>query len=142
LPLRAVENYNSVVEQCEKLKKSLGLTREQEQQNENEPVKAMQQLQETFKDYVIENRNAFTFKSPCCKKTYLLYRRVDDMNVVEHPFFKGFKGSELYNEKLFELYESKKITMDEIAEILGVNKDYIERIYQEVFLIEKQKKNA
>jgi len=141
LPRQAMESYNQIVDQCEKLKENLGLTRKQLQAQESEPLKAMKQMEEIFKDYIIENRDSFNFECPVCQNWTLIYRRCSDdagFIRIKHPMF---KNSELYNEPLFELYEQGRLTFEEIAKVLSVPKEYIEKIYQEIYLIEKKKKS-
>lgn len=140
LPLRAIENYNALVEQCEKLKKTLGITRAQQQEKESDSVKAMQQMEDTFKEYILENRDSFSFQCPVCQEWTLIYRRCSDKAGfirIKHPMF---KNSELYNEPLFELYEQGILTFIQIAKILSVPMEFIEKIYSEIYLIEKKKK--
>jgi len=140
LPLRAMENYNELVDQCEKLKKTLGLTRAQQQEKDSDPIKAQKQRDEIFDEYILENRDLFEFHCPHCKNWTLIYRRCTDKAGfirIKHPMF---KGSMLYNVEMFKDYESGKITFDNIAKYLGVHRDYVEKIYKEIYLIEKKKK--
>lgn len=49
-----------------------------------------------------------------------------------------FKGTILYNKKLFKLYHEKRLTEQELAEILGVSIYYITYIYENLYLNEEK----
>jgi hypothetical protein len=57
--------------------------------------------------------------------------KIDGLEPAKATFF---RGTTLYNHKLMELYHYKKITLEEMAEIFGVNHKYITFIYENIYL--------
>lgn len=84
--------------------------------------------------YYEEHAAEFQNKCPYCNK---LFPSILPPEKLEPQKSSWFKGTDLYNEEVFNLYHNKTITEEEAAKILGVSKFYVPYIYKEVYLKEK-----
>lgn len=128
-----VEQLDKVVERITKLKKDLGLANKDDVQNSW--LGFWNKLEKKCINYYKEHAAETYTKCPRCQHIYRLILRIDNKEKVSATFFKGTK---VYNKKLFSLYHEKRLTEIEIAEILGVSVQYIQYIYDEVFLPERK----
>ena len=60
-----------------------------------------------------------------------------DMKSCVETKLPWFKKTLLYNKKLFELYDQRRVTLEEMAIIFGVSQDYIVYIYEGTYLNDK-----
>ena len=71
-----------------------------------------------------------------CGKLFRIKKDIKGWDSVPHPFFR--EGNQIYSKKLFSLIDEKKITCEDVAEVLQTNSMYIDKIFKEIYLIEKQ----
>jgi translation initiation factor 2 beta subunit (eIF-2beta)/eIF-5 len=131
--LDLIDQLDKVVERISYLKKELGLSVKDKEQNSwlQHWIKLEKKCLNYYKEHAAETYT----RCPKCQNVYRLLMRVENKDKSSATFFKGTK---IYNKKLFSLYHEKRISEVEIAEILGVSIQYIQYIYNEVFLSEKK----
>lgn len=93
-------------------------------------------LKEKLRLYANENKGAFYFQCPHCGEMTLLLKKIDDYNAFD---WNMFRGTFVYNEALFNMIEQKRMTIEEVASIFGCSSDYIQGIYNNVYLKDKTK---
>jgi len=131
LPTNLIQQLQFCNEQILKLKESLGLT--SSDKNQQSWIADWDNLKKKCLAYhKIHGGETYT-RCPKCQHMYRILMKVDDKEKVSATFFQGTK---LYNKKLFALYHEKRLTQEEVAEILGVSVHYIAFIYEELFLKE------
>jgi len=91
-------------------------------------------LCEKINAHAVHNRGSFTFKCPSCGKLALLLRKISDYNTFD---FGIFRGTAIYSEKMMELIDDKKITVEDAAAIFAVSPEYISGCYLGIYLKEK-----
>ncbi len=91
--------------------------------------------------YAVEHRGEFTFKCPKCGMLALILRKVSDSDIFE---WKMFRGTFIYNKTVMELIDEKKIDYARASKIFGCSPEYMEGLYNKLFLKEKakEKKNV
>ena len=129
-PKYVMDSLSNIMNQIMTLKKELGLNLAKGESWLDFWGKLKKKLQK----YIEEHSGAFTMKCPHCGNFVLLTRKIEDYETFP---FKCFKGTVLYNEKLFQLLEAGKLTKKDIAEVFGCSEDYIDRIYNKLYLPEK-----
>lgn len=132
IPLRMTEQLVVNNTQILALKKELGMLKDADSEN---ALELINELKEKALAYYNEHAGETYVKCPECQSLFRLLMKVDDLEPAKATFF---KGTTLYNEKLMELYHYKKITIDEVAEIMGVNNKYITFIYENIYLKPKE----
>ena len=130
-PLQMLEELRALNDQVLKYKEALKMDKEKEQ---SEWIEVWEILKKKALNYYEESRGENTLKCPYCQGIFHLLVRLENKDIIKSTWF---KKSLLYNKKVFELYHDKKITKDEAAEILGVSIQYIDYLYENLFLKEK-----
>jgi uncharacterized C2H2 Zn-finger protein len=133
IPIQMVEQLISNNEQIMKLKDQLGMLKNKD--NDSFLI-AWEELKRKALAYYNTHAGETFVKCPECQKLFRLLMKIDGLEVVKASFF---KGTSLYNTKLLKLYEDKRLTVEEVAEILGVHSKYIDFIFQNIYLKEKEK---
>lgn len=133
IPLHMVEQLASLNDQMIDIKEKLGLTKTN--RDDLSWIQHWNKLEKKCLNYYKEHAAETYTKCPKCQNIYRLLMKVDDKEKVSATFFKGTK---IYNKKLFSLYHEKRLTDKEVAEILGTSIPYIDYIYNEVFLQDKE----
>lgn len=133
IPIHMVGQLISNNEQIMKLKDQLGMLKSKD--NDSFMV-AWEELKKKALTYYNEHRGCTVVKCPNCKQLFNLLMDISNLTAEKSSFF---KGTILYNTKLLKLYEEKRLTIDEVAEILGVHSKYVDFIYQNIYLKEKEK---
>ena len=128
IPIRMTEQLIENTNQIMSLKEKLGMMRDAESESSLDLKK---ELEEKALTYYNEHAGETYVKCPECQSLFRLLMKIDGLEPAKATFF---KGTTLYNQKLMELYHYKKITLDEMAEILGVNTKYIVFIYENIYL--------
>ena len=130
-PKYMLDTLHDNLNQIMTLKDKLGLNTAKEE----EWIDFWGKLKKKLQKHIEENRGAFTMKCPHCGNFTLLTRKVEDYNTFP---FKCFKGTVLYNEELFKLIDKGVLSKEQVANVFGCSVDYIDRIYEKVYLIERQ----
>ena len=135
IPIRMTEQLIENTNQIMSLKEKLGMMRDAESESSLDLKK---ELEEKALTYYNEHAGETYVKCPECQSLFRLLMKIDGLEPAKATFF---KGTTLYNQKLMELYHYKKITLDEMAEILGVNTKYITFIYENLYLKKNDTQN-
>jgi hypothetical protein len=126
------ENLNQIIQ----LKEKLGLLEEKELKDW---VIFWKDLLESIDIYINTGENGVIchLKCPHCGMMYLARKDIKDFELLPHPFF--IERNIIYNKKLFDLLHEKKLTFEEVAEILDTHSQFIEKLYNKIYLKEKEK---
>lgn len=130
-PVQMIDQLQKFSEHIESLKDKLSLTQKEAQKN---VLEEWNKLKNKALAYYKENAGCNVVKCPECKKLFMILKDVKGHTTEKITFF---KRTLLYNKALFELYDKKIIDTAKMAEILGVSPDYVELIYNQIFLNEK-----
>lgn len=131
-PVQMIEQLQKFNEHIEELKESLGLTQKEENKN---VLEEFNKLKAKALAYYKEHEGCNVVKCPECKKLFMLLKDVSNYKAEKITFF---KRTLLYNKPLFELYDKKILDITKMAEILGVSPDYIDLIYNQIYLNDRQ----
>ena len=131
LPIAFIQQVTELTNQIIDLKEKLGLSKQKEQQTvldewNNLKVKAL--------NYYKESAGCNVVRCPECKKLFMILKDMKSCIETKLPWF---KKTLLYNKKLFELYDQRRITLEEMATIFGVSIDYIIYIYENIYSNDK-----
>jgi hypothetical protein len=132
IPLRMTEQLVENTNQIMSLKEKLGMMRDVDSEN---ALELMNELKEKALTYYNEHAGETYVKCPECQNLFRLLMKVDGLEPAKATFF---RGTTLYNQKLMELYHYKKVTLEEVAEIMGVHSQYITYIYENIYLKPKE----
>ena len=128
IPLKMTEQLVFNTTQIMSLKEKLGMMRDADSEN---ALELMNELKEKALTYYNEHAGETYVKCPECQNLFRLLMKIDGLEPAKATFF---RGTTLYNQKLMELYHYKKVTLEEVAEIMGVNPKYITYIYENIYL--------
>ncbi len=129
--LRSLEELRELDTKITELKEKLGMMKNK---NNDSVYQLWKELEEKCLKYYEEHAAEFQNKCPYCNK---LFPSILPPEKLTPQVSSWFKGTDLYNEEVFNLYHNKIITEEQAAKILGVSKFYIPYIYQEIFLKKK-----
>jgi len=132
IPHQMLDQLQNLNKQNLELKDKLGLT---STEKEKDFIDYWNQLYEKALAYYKENAGCNIARCPYCQKLFYILKNMKEHHTEKIPMF---KKTMLYNKKLFELYEQKRITKEEITNILGVSEDYISYIYSNIYENEKK----
>ena len=135
IPIKMTEQLIANTSQIMELKEKLGMMKDVESES---ALELMNELKEKALAYYNEHAGETYVKCPECQSLFRLLMKVDGLEPAKATFF---RGTTLYNEKLMELYHYKKLTIDEVAAILGVHKNYITFIYENIYLKKDDSQN-
>ncbi len=127
IPTQMLDQLTNLNNQLLELKEKLGLTKKEENKN---ILEEWNKLKNKALAYYKENSGCNVIKCPECKKLFMILKDVRQYTAQKIPFF---KRTMLYNKKLFELYEQNRVTIEEMAVILGVSNDYITYIFDNIY---------
>lgn len=82
-----------------------------------------------------ENKIVVHLKCPYCYRMYLARRNIKDFELLPHPFFN--ERNIIYSNALFDLLDKERLTANEVAKVLNTTAQFIDRLYKEVYLQEK-----
>jgi hypothetical protein len=128
IPLRMTEQLVENTTQIMVLKEKLGMLKNKEDES---ALDLINELKEKALTYYNEHAGETYVKCPECQSLFRLLMKVDGLEPAKATFF---RGTTLYNVKLMELYHYKKVTLEDCAEIMGVNSKYITFIYENIYL--------
>lgn len=132
IPTQMLDQLAALNKQTIELKDILRLTDKEEQKN---TLEQWEKLKNKALNYYKENAGCNVVKCPECQKLFYILKDMTGHTAAKIPFF---KRTLLYNKKLYELYEQQKLTMEEMAAILGVSNDYITYIFENVYKNDKK----
>lgn len=128
IPLRMTEQLVANTTQIMELKEKLGMMKDADSEN---ALDLINELKEKALAYYNEHAGETYVKCPECQSLFRLLMKVDGLEPAKATMF---RGTTLYNQKLMELYHYKKVTLEEVAEIMGVHHKYITFIYENIYL--------
>jgi len=128
-----MDSLTSLQKQNLDLKQKLGLNNEKKEGWLDFWTRFMKKLNK----HASENRGVFTFRCPDknCGKLALLVKKIDDYNTFQ---WSCFRGTKIYNETVMELIDEKKINFKRAAKIYGVSSEYMQGMYENIYLKEKK----
>lgn len=135
IPLRMTEQLVENTNQIMSLKEKLGMMKDADSEN---ALELINELKEKALAYYNEHAGETYVKCPECQSLFRLLMKVDGLEPAKATFF---RGTTLYNQKLMELYHYKKVTLEEVAEIFGVNHKYVTFIYENIYLKKNDSQN-
>lgn len=132
IPLNMVEELRETEKNILEIKTQLGLTNKNRDQAGW--IETWEDLRKKAIKYYEEHRGFNTIKCPYCQNLFHLLMRADKHEPIKSSWF---RGTILYNIEVFKLFDEKRINIEEAANIMGVSSYYIELIYNEIYLKEK-----
>ena len=132
--LRLVDTIHKNLVQIQDLKKSLYITRNTRKSDTVDGYSKIDMLKKQFKTYLAENQASRNCTCPYCGQMFLLRLRMKYWEEKKHPFF---KDRVLGNKKLIELYFDKKLTQEDIEEILECGDEYLQWLIKKWGLTKK-----
>jgi hypothetical protein len=89
------------------------------------------ELKEKVQKYYDTHGGEIYYKCPYCQQLSRQILKIDGYEIEKAPMF---KGTTVYNEPLLKLYHAKKLSVQEVADILGVHPKYVTTVYEQIFL--------
>jgi hypothetical protein len=132
IPTHMVEQLIENSEQITKLKEVLGIGKKKEQ--DLTWLQSWEDLKKKALTYYESHKGCNTVKCPYCQKIFNLLLRIENLTPEKSSWF---RGTILYNEAVFKLYDEKRITTEEAASILGCSVNYITLQYDNIYLKDK-----
>jgi len=130
IPLRMTEQLVENTTQIMNLKEKLGMMKDADSEN---ALELMNELKEKALAYYNEHAGCTTIRCPNCQQLFNLLMDVSNLTPEKCSFF---RGTMLYNLPLLNLYHNKKITKEEVASVLGTHQNYVDYIYNNLYLKE------
>jgi len=130
--LEIVDQLDKVVDRISELKQELGLS--QKDRQSASWIAEWDKLKRKALAYYEQHRGCNVVKCPYCSKIFYLLLRTEHLTEEKCSWF---KGTALYNRKLMEMIEQNQITRQDAADVLGVNILYVDKIYDQIYLKEK-----
>jgi len=134
IPMAMLEELRALNTQVLELKEALGVNKEKEREDW---VDVWDDLKKKTLNYYETHKGQNTVKCPYCYQIFHLLMKTDNLTAEKSTWF---KGTLLYNIKVFKLYDEKKITKEDAAEILGAATWYVDLLYTNLYLKEKNAK--
>lgn len=129
--LRLFEEVRDLETHILSQKEKLGMLRDA---NSETAQDLFNELKEKCLKYYEEHAAEFYSMCPNCKE---LFPSILPPDKLESTASSWFKNTTLYNYEVFDAYHKKEITIDRAAKILGVHPEYITKMYNEIYLKEK-----
>ena len=136
MPLPMIEKIMDLDAQILTDKEKLGMLKSEDNASF---VTSMNELKKKALAYYNEHAGETYVRCPECQKMFRLLMNVEGLEICKANFF---KGTTLYNKKVLDLYDQKRLTIDEVTEILGVHQKYVDFIYNNIYLKEKDKEQT
>lgn len=128
IPVKMMEQLVENTNQIMSLKEKLSMMKDKNSETGEE---LFNELKEKCLKYYEEHAAEFQTKCPYCNEIFSNILPPDKLNSTPSSWF---KNTTLYNYGVFDAYHKKEITIDRAAQILGVHKNYIEKMYNEIYL--------
>lgn len=123
VPTEIIESLHKNLNQILSLKEKLGLTRDKKEEIQTDAFKALELLKKKFTIHRENNQASRTLICPHCGKMVILVIRTEAWEAKKHPFF---KDRVLGNEHLIKLYQSGKITKEDVGKVLDCSSSYVD----------------
>ena len=136
LPTHMMEQLQDLNTQILEIKEKLGLSTKDKK--DSTWLEEWNKLKKKALNHYSTHAGCNVVKCPYCQKLFYLLMKIDNLTPEKCNWF---RDTVLYNESLFKLYDEKRITEDELADILGVSKFYIDLIYENLYLKDKRDNN-
>jgi len=135
IPLNLVDSIHKNLKEIAANKERLGLIGKEKEQKESDGFKILQNVKEKFKVWMENNQGSRSLVCPDCGKMVMLKIRMDKWIAQKHPFF---KDRFLANKHLMKLYLQKKLTKEDIAEVLEASPDYIDWLIETLWMTDPE----
>ena len=132
IPKHILNTLDQNLEQILILKEKLGLF---ETQKQSSWLDFWGRFKKKLQIYAQTHKAECTFKCPTCGAYALLLKKIDDCNTFN---FNLLRGTFVYNKELMEEIEKGILSKERVAKIIGCSVDYIEGLYNKVYLKEKR----
>ncbi len=132
IPRNLLEALDENLDKILLLKEKLGLFLERKESNW---IDFWGRFQKKLQIYAQTHKAECTFKCPTCGEYALLLRKIDNYNTFN---FNLLRGTFVYNKELMEEIEKGTLSRERVAKIFGCSVDYIDGLYNEVYLKEKR----
>jgi len=133
IPTHMLQELREINAQVLEFKKSLKLVNDKENSNGLEEWK---NLEQKALAYYESHKGCNILKCPYCSSLFEIRMRTENLEAKQAILF---RGTVLYNESLYKLYNEKRITVEEMAKIFDVSVNFIELLYQNIYLKESVK---
>jgi len=130
IPIKMTEQLIANTSQIMELKEKLGMMKDVESES---ALELMNELKEKALAYYETHAGCSVIKCPYCQQLFNLLMDVTNLSPEKCSFF---KGTLLYNLPLLNLYHLKRVTKEEVAAILGTHINYVDYIYNNLYLKE------
>ena len=131
IPLNLVDSIHKNLKEIAANKERLGLVGKEKDEKESDGFKIIQSVKEKFKVWMENNQGSRSLVCPDCGKMVMLKIRMNKWIAQKHPFF---KDRFLANKHLMKLYLQKKLTKEDISEVLESSPDYIDWLIETLWL--------
>jgi len=131
IPLNLVDSIHKNLKEIAANKERLGLVGKEKQEKESDGFKIIQSVKEKFKVWMENNQGSRSLVCPDCGKMVMLKIRMDKWIPQKHPFF---KDRFLANKHLMKLYLQKKLTKEDVSEVLESSPDYIDWLIETLWM--------
>lgn len=134
--LEIVEQLDKVVKRITELKIELGLS--QKDRQSATWLADWDKLKRKALAYYQSHSGCNVVKCPYCSKIFYLLLKTENLTAETCEWF---RGTDLYNLKLMKMVDENKITRQDAADVLGVNILYVDKIYEKIYLKDKNKES-
>lgn len=131
IPEEMLSQLRELNKQILDMKDRLGLTNQNKEKSS--ALEAFEELKQKTLRYFFERGAENVAKCPYCNRLFRILMKLDDKIITKFPFF---RGTTLYNKEMFSWYHKKIITKEQLAAALEVSVQYIDFIYEKLFLKE------
>jgi len=135
IPLNLVDSIHKNLKEIANNKERLGLIGKEKEEKESDGFKIIQGVKEKFKTWMENNQGSRSLVCPDCGQMVMLKIRMDKWIPQKHPFF---KDRFLANKHLMKLYLQKKLTKEDIAEVLNSSPDYIDWLVETLWMTDPE----
>ena len=130
VPQQMLDSLHKNVMQITALRETLGLVKDGKEEAQT-GLSTIDVLKKKFKKWREENQGSRTLVCPECSKMVMLKIRTEAWEACKHPFF---RDRFLTNDHLIHMYQTGKITREDVAKVLGTSPDYVDWIISKIYL--------
>ena len=129
VPQQMVDSLHKNVMQITALRETLGLVKDGKEEAQT-GLSTIDVLKKKFKKWREENQGSRTLVCPECSKMVMLKIRTEAWEACKHPFF---RDRFLTNDHLIHMFQTGKITREDVAKVLGTSPDYVDWIISKIY---------